>query len=313
MEIFNSNNSNSNVKLQPKKSFSPSKLIPDFSRRYAKSEPPVNAKSNSDFINIFKLSNKNLTCECESNSDLNFSIPKKHSANWHSSNLSNSSGDTDTVIDSNRILAIILKEKYENYSNVSEFELEDNISRNVISSKYLSTPFDDDLNIKRETPGLNSASLSSFATNRDAYLERKMKSDIMSNKQQFKKYKVNDYFFQNLEDFENKFYKKNERLRLSETPIQSKFQGVETYGFSNECKPISPLVTESIQKNKDILSKVNKTKCYMDVFFKPKPIEKQKVIADERDLATPPLLSFHNNRPVSNIRTIARLRIKKPH
>lgn len=314
MEIFKINE-------KVKKRFSPSKLVPDFARRYKQDQNQIN-DTKREAYSFFKLANKRIKSNKKNqiepiSSDL--SIPKKHT-NVTRSNMSSTSGSGEfDAFDSNRILAIIAKEKYETYNNLSESKLEDNFNKNLINSRYLSTPFDDlitgkPLNFDDGMTSFDSGSQISYATNRDLYLEQKMKNDILNNKQQFRNFKINDYYFKNLLDFENKFSKKNERLLLTQTPIPPKFQGVEKFGFLDDNKKVilSPVVIDSIQKNKQLLTKINQTSRHVDGFMKLKPIEKPTVFPEERDLATPPLLSFYNNRNIDyNKSKFVRLKSKQ--
>jgi hypothetical protein len=296
-------------------------LLPDFNRRY-KLEP----KSDEYFKDFFKQANRRPVTKSSSNNNNNnecnlcsdsgdsqlfnshlFTLTKKHTSqtlnNHLRSNMSvSSAGSSESAsFDNNRILAIIAKEKYDTFSNVNETDIEDVLNKNLIETRYLSTPFEDDLS--NRSSSLNSFSqMTNYAYKRDVYLEQKMKSDVLANKQNLKKFKVNDYFFKNLKDFEAKFFKKNERLSLSDTPMTNQFQGVEKYGSSielnnnNNNNKVSQLVNDSIQKNREVLLKVKKYKnSPVPGFVKLDPIQKLPIYKDERNLITPPLLSLFNN------------------
>ena len=147
---------------------------------------------------------------------------------------------------------------------------------------------------------------------------QKMRTDILNNKQMFRKFKVNDYFFQNLEDFENKFFKKNERLSLTDTPLPPQFQGVEKFGSSSDemsvLSSLSPSVCKTIQKNKEVLTKVyqHRDNTYINGFLKLKPIEKPASFMEKRDIVTPPLMSISNNQPILNVKkNFVRLKVRK--
>jgi hypothetical protein len=291
-------------------------LLPDFNRRY-KLEP----KSDEYFKDFFKQANRRPATRSSNNNECNlcsdsgdsqlfnshlFTLKKKHTSTLNNNHLRSnmsvsSAGSSESAsFDNNRILAIIAKEKYDTFSNVNENDIEDVLNKNLIETRYLSTPFEDDLS--NRSSSLNSFSqMANYANKRDVYLEQKMKSDVLANKQNLKKFKVNDYFFKNLQDFEAKFFKKNERLSLSDTPMSDQFQGVEKYGSSielnsNNNNKVSQLVNDSIQKNREVLLKVKKYKnSPVPGFVKLDPIQKLPIYKDERNLITPPLLSLFNN------------------
>ncbi len=311
--------------MESKKRFSPSKLVPDFDRRYTyNTKAPIidtaklpNPIKDENFINYFKKASKkfksNQSQPFKAKPELFQSQPKTYPQSFKSS----SSEWSEIDFDSKRILAIIAKEKYECFRSISEFELEENLSKNLIDTRYLATPFEDELIPNKKDPtSLNSSSQLSYATNRDSYLEHKMKKDILNNRQIFKKFKVNDYFFQNLEEFENKFFKKNERLSLIETPLPPQFQGVEKFGSSSDemsvLSRLSPSVSETIKKNKLVLTKINRNKTYIDGFIKMKPVEKPVLTNEKRDFITPPLMSIHYNQPMIQQKSnFVRLKAKK--